>query len=106
MDSSFGSPTSGRERDFADRVTRQSLTQVMSDKTRVLIVGGGFSGLYAALEFEKRDDPRFEVVFFSRDFVQYLDQRALAASRTETGAAPWNRNQRSDPSKSNNRVAA
>src|SRR5205823_9013582 len=29
-------------------------------------------------------------VFFSKDFVQYLDQRALAHSQTETGAAPWN----------------
>ena len=26
-------------------------------KTRVLILGGGFGGLYAALEFEKRRDP-------------------------------------------------
>jgi hypothetical protein len=32
-------------------------------------------------------------VFFSKDFVQYLDQRALATPQTETGAAPWNRNQ-------------
>ena len=30
-------------------------------------------------------------VFFSKDFVQYLDQRALAHTQTETGAAPWNR---------------
>jgi NADH dehydrogenase FAD-containing subunit len=78
----------------------------MSDKARVLILGGGFGGLYVALEFEKRTDPRFEVVFFSKDFVQYLDQRALATSQTETGAAPWNRDQLSDPSKSNNRIAA
>jgi NADH dehydrogenase FAD-containing subunit len=126
----------------------------MSDKTRVLILGGGFGGLYAALEFEKRNDPRFEVtvvnrenfflftpmlheiaasdlwrgiywsklpraekkvrvaidwaldVFFSKDFVQYLDQRAMAASQTETGAAPWNRDQLSDPIKNNNRMAA
>ena len=132
----------------------------MSEKTRVLILGGGFGGLYAALEFEKRNDPRFEVtvvnrenfflftpmlheiaasdldltnivnpvrkmirrvnffcgdvdkidwaldVFFSKDFVQYLDQRAMAASQTETGAAPWNRDQLSDPTKSNNRIAA
>jgi NADH dehydrogenase FAD-containing subunit len=26
-------------------------------ETRVLILGGGFGGLYAALEFEKRRDP-------------------------------------------------
>jgi NADH dehydrogenase len=38
-------------------------------------------------------------VFFSKDFVQYLDQRALATSQTETGAAPWNRNQLSDLTK-------
>jgi NADH dehydrogenase FAD-containing subunit len=30
-------------------------------KHRVLILGGGFGGLYAALEFEKRNDPDFEV---------------------------------------------
>ena len=78
----------------------------MSDKTRVLILGGGFGGFYATLEFEKRNDPRFEVAFFSKDFVQYLGQRALAASQSETGAAQWNRDQLSDPSKSNNRIAA
>ena len=34
----------------------------MSDKkTRVLILGGGLGGLYAALQFEKRRDPRFDV---------------------------------------------
>ena len=33
----------------------------MSDKkTRILILVGGF-GLYAALQFEKRRDPRFDV---------------------------------------------
>ena len=46
---------------FRDRVRRHSLAWVMSDKTRVRILGGGFGGLYAALEFEKRNDPRFEV---------------------------------------------
>ena len=45
-------------------------------------------------------------VFFSKDFVQFLDQRALATSQTETGAAPWNRNQLSDPTKNNDRIAA
>jgi len=49
-------------------------------KTRVLILGGGFGDLYAALEFEKRLD-----VFFSKDFVQYLDQRALAIPRQKRG---------------------
>ena len=39
----------------------------MTDKTRVLILGGGFGGLYAALEFEKRKDPRFEVTLISRE---------------------------------------
>ena len=38
-------------------------------------------------------------VFFSKDFVQYLDQRALVTLQTETGAAPWNRDQLSGPSK-------
>src|SRR5439155_1496490 len=39
----------------------------MPDKTRVLILGGGFGGLYAALEFEKRNDPRFEVTVVNRE---------------------------------------
>ena len=39
----------------------------MPDKTRVLILGGGFGGLYAALEFEKRRDPRFEVTVVNRE---------------------------------------
>ena len=37
------------------------------NKTRVLILGGGFGGLYAALEFEKRRDPDFEVTLISQD---------------------------------------
>src|ERR1700749_2538200 len=36
-------------------------------KNRVLILGGGFGGLYAALEFEKRCDPDFEVTLISQD---------------------------------------
>ncbi|MFY9984856.1 MAG: NAD(P)/FAD-dependent oxidoreductase [Chthoniobacterales bacterium] len=36
-------------------------------KKRVLILGGGFGGLYAALEFEKRRDPDFEVTLISQD---------------------------------------
>jgi NADH dehydrogenase len=36
-------------------------------KTRVLILGGGFGGLYAALEFEKRHDPDFEVTMISQE---------------------------------------
>jgi NADH:quinone reductase (non-electrogenic) len=39
----------------------------MANKTRVLILGGGFGGLYAALEFEKRRDPRFEVTVVNRE---------------------------------------
>ena len=36
-------------------------------KTRVLILGGGFGGLYAALEFEKRRDADFEVTLISQE---------------------------------------
>jgi NADH dehydrogenase len=36
-----------------------------NQKTRVLILGGGFGGLYAALEFEKRKDPDVEVTLVS-----------------------------------------
>ena len=36
-------------------------------KNRVLIIGGGFGGLYVALEFEKRRDPDFEVTLISQD---------------------------------------
>ncbi len=39
----------------------------MAHKTRVLILGGGFGGLYAALEFERRKDPRFEVTVVNRE---------------------------------------
>ena len=37
------------------------------NKTRILILGGGFGGLYAALEFEKRRDPNIEVTLVSSD---------------------------------------
>ncbi|HEX3445278.1 MAG TPA: NAD(P)/FAD-dependent oxidoreductase [Chthoniobacterales bacterium] len=36
-------------------------------KNRVLILGGGFGGLYAALEFEKRRDPDFDVTLISQE---------------------------------------
>ena len=36
-------------------------------KKRVIILGGGFGGIYAALEFEKRQDPDFEVTLISQD---------------------------------------
>src|SRR6266550_5152855 len=34
---------------------------------RVLILGGGFGSIYATLEFEKRQDPDFEVTLISQD---------------------------------------
>jgi len=36
-------------------------------KTRILILGGGFGGLYAALEFERRRDPDLEVTLVTQD---------------------------------------
>src|SRR5258707_305982 len=40
----------------------------MSDKkSRVLILGGGFSGLYAALEFERWKNSDIEVTLVNRD---------------------------------------
>jgi NADH dehydrogenase len=41
--------------------------QISMKKKRVLILGGGFGGLYTALEFEKRHDPDFEVTLISQD---------------------------------------
>jgi pimeloyl-ACP methyl ester carboxylesterase len=62
----------------------------MSDKTRVLILGGGFGGLYAALEFEKRNDPRFEVTVVNREnfflFTPMLHE--IAASIQEPAPKP------------------
>ena len=55
---------------FRDRVRRHSLAWVMSDKTRVLILGGGFGGLYAALEFEKRNDRASKSRSFRRGTVE------------------------------------
>jgi NADH:ubiquinone reductase (H+-translocating) len=37
------------------------------NKTRILILGGGFGGLYAALELEKHRDPNVEVTLVSQD---------------------------------------
>ena len=37
------------------------------EKIRVLILGGGFGGLYAALQFEKLKDPTFEVTVVNRE---------------------------------------
>ncbi len=41
----------------------------MSDKTRILILGGGFGGLYTALHLEKTlaRDPRVEVTLVNRE---------------------------------------
>jgi NADH dehydrogenase len=39
----------------------------MANKTQILVLGGGFGGLYAALEFERRNDPRFEVTVVNRE---------------------------------------
>jgi len=36
-------------------------------KTRVLILGGGFGGVYTALEFEKRSDPDLEITVVSEE---------------------------------------
>ena len=75
------------------------------------ILGVNFSGFFAwflwrGIYWSKlpRTEKKIRVaidwaldVFFSKDFVQYLDQRAIAHSQTETGAAPWNREQLSEP---------
>ena len=45
-------------------------------------------------------------VLFTKDFVQFLDQRALVHTQTETGAAPWNREHLSTAENHNNRVVA
>ena len=37
------------------------------EKTRVLILGGGFGGLSAALELEKRRDPDFDITLISQE---------------------------------------
>jgi NADH dehydrogenase len=51
-------------------------------KTRVLIVGGGFGGLYAALEFEKRRSTDIEVTLISEEnfflFTQMLHEVAAS----------------------------
>jgi NADH dehydrogenase FAD-containing subunit len=39
----------------------------MAKKIRVLILGSGFDGLCAALQFEKRNDPGFEVTVVNRE---------------------------------------
>jgi NADH:quinone reductase (non-electrogenic) len=41
----------------------------MPNKTQILILGGGFGGLYTALELEKqfRDDPRIEITLVNRE---------------------------------------
>src|SRR5437773_7808302 len=39
--------------DFCKHCATPTTNHRMADKTRVLILGGGFGGLYAALQFEK-----------------------------------------------------
>src|SRR5438874_11480846 len=53
--------------DFCKHSAHSATNHHMPDKTRVLILGGGFGGLYAALQFEKRRDPRFEVTVVNRE---------------------------------------
>jgi NADPH-dependent 2,4-dienoyl-CoA reductase/sulfur reductase-like enzyme len=40
-------------------------TSIEMKKIRILILGGGFGGIYAALEFERRCDPQFDVTLIS-----------------------------------------
>ena len=57
--------------DDADQATGKrklrAQNQTSMKKNRVLILGGGFGGLYTALEFEKLSDPDFEVTLISQD---------------------------------------
>jgi NADH dehydrogenase len=43
------------------------MTEPTVKKTRVLILGGGFGGLYAALEFERRREPGLEVTLVTQE---------------------------------------
>ena len=53
---------------------REPLPKSRAKMKRVLILGGGFGGIYAALEFEKRQDPDFEVTLISQEnFPIYTD---------------------------------
>ena len=84
------------------------------------ILGVNFSGFFAwflwrGIYWSKlpRTEKKIRVaidwaldVFFSKDFVQYLDQRALAHTQTETRVALWNREQLSHPQKADDRIAA
>ena len=54
-------------RSSINRACLTPLTFSAMKKKRVLILGGGFGGIYAALEFEKRQDPDFEVTLISQD---------------------------------------
>ena len=54
-------------RSSIDKACLTPLTSSAMKKKRVLILGGGFGGIYTALEFEKRQDPDFEVTLISQD---------------------------------------
>ena len=56
------------------------------NKTRILILGGGFGGLYAALEFEKRREADFEVTLISQEnFFLYQAAEFTGKALTEGG---------------------
>jgi len=59
-------------------------------KTRVLILGGGFGGVYTALEFEKRSDPGFEITMVSEEnFFLFTPRDIFQSPRSECqGPAP------------------
>ena len=61
-------------------------------KTRVLILGGGFGGVYTAIEFEKRSDPDFEITVVSEEnfflFTPTLHEVAAATWTSLTSSIP------------------
>src|SRR5262249_782518 len=59
--------TTAMNRSSIDKACFTPLTSGAMKKKRVLILGGGCGGIYTALEFEKRQDPDFEVTLISQD---------------------------------------
>jgi NADH dehydrogenase FAD-containing subunit len=56
----------------------------MNDKTKILILGSGFGGLYTALHLEKTPAKDFVVeLIFTKDLVQFLTLRSTAVSTEE-----------------------